>query len=281
MVRNAPIGVMDSGVGGLTVVGELWRQLPTEEVLFYGDSARCPYGDRTPAEIARFTFRALDFLAASGVKMLVIACNTATAVCLDMARKRYPVPVIGVISPGARAAIAATGSKRIGVIGTSATIRSNSYPRALRAAHRGIRTWSVACPGFVEIVERGAANSEVARSLARDVLKPLDRADIDTLILGCTHYPLLAPVIGEVMGQGVRLISSAEETARDVSLWLTENRMTRIDLRAPAHRFLTSGDPAQFERIGSQWLGLPIRAEYLDVFSSDEDETDEEELSGI
>ncbi len=281
MVRNAPIGVMDSGVGGLTVVGELWRQLPTEEVLFYGDSARCPYGDRTPAEIARFTFRALDFLAASGVKMLVIACNTATAVCLDMARRRYPVPVIGVISPGARAAIAATGSKRIGVIGTSATIRSNSYPRALRAAHRGIRTWSVACPGFVEIVERGAANSEVARSLARDVLKPLDRADIDTLILGCTHYPLLAPVIGEVMGQGVRLISSAEETARDVSLWLTENRMTRIDLRAPAHRFLTSGDPAQFESIGSQWLGLPIRAEYLDVFSSDEDETDEEELSGI
>lgn len=279
MVRNAPIGVMDSGVGGLTVVGELWRQLPTEEVLFYGDSARCPYGDRTPAEIARFTFRALDFLVASGVKMLVIACNTATAVCLDMARKRYAVPVIGVISPGARAAIAATSSKRVGVIGTSATIQSQSYPRALRAAHRGIRTWSVACPGFVEIVEQGAMNDEASRAFVRTALVPLDQADIDTLILGCTHYPLLAPVIGEVMGQGVRLISSAEETARDVSLWLTENRMTRIDLRAPGHRFLTSGDPAQFERIGSQWLGRSIRAEYLDVFADDVD--DEEGVSGV
>ena len=266
-MRNAPIGVMDSGVGGLTVVGELWRQLPTEQVLFYGDSARCPYGDRSPAEIARFTFRALDFLVASGAKMLVIACNTATAVCLDAARKRYPVPVIGVISPGARAAIAATSSKRVGVIGTSATVRSQSYPRALRQAHRGIRTWSVACPGFVEIVERGAVRDESSQAFVRAALAPLEQADIDTLILGCTHYPLLAPVIGQAMGAGVRLISSAEETARDVSLWLTENRMTRIDLRAPTHRFLTSGDPGQFGAIGSQWLGRTVQAEYLDVFA--------------
>ena len=269
-VRNAPIGVMDSGVGGLTVVSEIWRQLPTEAVLFYGDSARCPYGDREPDEIARFTFYALDYLVEQGVKMLVIACNTATAVCLERARERYAVPVVGVISPGARAAIAASSTQRVGVIGTSATVRSQSYPRALRAAHRGIRTWSVACPRFVEIVERGEADAPSTQAVVEEALRPLLNADIDTLILGCTHYPHLAGVIARAMGPRVTLINSAEETARDVSLWLTENRMTRIALREPEHVFLTSGDPSQFARVGQSWLGCPLDVRYLDVLADEE-----------
>lgn len=258
---------MDSGVGGLTVVAEVRRQLPTENIVFYGDSARCPYGDREPADIARLTFRALDYLADQGVKILVIACNTATAVCLEQARRRYAVPVVGVISPGARAAIAATVSQRVGVIGTTATIRSQSYPRALRAVHRGIQVWGVACPGFVEIVEQGDVGSPGTLDFVGRTLAPLVQADIDTLILGCTHYPLLADAIRHTLSPGVTLINSAAETARDISLWLTEHGMTRTDRQPPRCVFLSSGDVRRFDAVGSAWLGEPVSACHLDVWA--------------
>ncbi|MCI0183220.1 glutamate racemase [Sulfoacidibacillus ferrooxidans] len=272
LMRNAPIGVMDSGVGGLTVVGEIWRQLPREEVLFYGDSLRCPYGDRTVEEIATYTFQALDYLVSQGVKMLVIACNTATAICLEPARKRYTIPVIGVIAPGSRAAIAATLNHKVGIIGTSATIRSGSYPKALHATHRGIETYSLACPPFVELVESGVTE-EVALPIVRATLEPIVNTDMDTLILGCTHYPLLSKLIQEVVGPDVCLINSAEQTARDVSFWLDEQHLTRIDLRDPHHVFLTSGEAHAFAQIGQNWLGCPLDVRYLDVWHMDNEAT--------
>lgn len=270
-MRSAPIGVMDSGVGGLTVVAEIWRQLPREQVVFYGDSVRCPYGDRPREEIAAFTFRALDFLVEQGVKMLVIACNTATAVCLEEARVRYDVPVIGVIAPGARAAIAATMTHRIGVIGTRATIESQSYPRALKQTHRGLHIRSLACPHFVALVESGRVDHESAYPVVSEALAPLVHEEIDTLILGCTHYPLLTGVIAEVLGPDVKLISSAEETARDVSLWLTEHQMTRMDWQEPTHIFYTSGSAQRFAQMGARWLHLPIAVNHVDVWNEQEE----------
>lgn len=273
-MRNAPIGIMDSGVGGLTVVKEIWRQLPREEVLFYGDSLRCPYGDKSPAEISAFTFRALDALVARGVKMLVIACNTATAICLQEARERYSVPVFGVIAPGSRAAIAATRSLRVGVIGTRATIASGSYAAALHMTHRGIEVCSTACPGLVELVERGPIVFDDVYPIVEAALAPVRDAGVDTLILGCTHYPLLTEVIAAVMDRSVTLINSAEETARDVSFWLTEQHMQRVDLREPVHAFYTSGDPVRFAEIGQTWLGREIPVAWLDVWGTQGTGTD-------
>lgn len=265
-MRDRPIGVMDSGVGGLTVVAELWRQLPNEAVLFYGDSARCPYGERDEAEILDLTFRALDELERAGVKMMVIACNTATAVALAQARQRYRAPVFGVIAPGARAAIAATNTRRVGVIGTRATIRSESYAEALHVTNPWIDVHSHACPELVELAEGGPARLEKALPIVRAALEPFSHVEIDTMILGCTHFPLLSEAIGQVVGPGVKLISSAEETAREVSLWLADNEMTRTDLRPPRHLFLTSGDVARFRQIGESWLSCEIQVEFYDVW---------------
>ena len=269
-MRNQPIGVMDSGVGGLTVVSEIWRQLPREEVLFYGDSARCPYGDRPAAEIAEFTFQVLDFLVEQGVKMLVIACNTATAVCLEWARERYDIPVLGVIAPGARAAIAATTNQRVGIIGTRATIASNSYPRALHLTHRGIATFPVACPQFVSLVERGITATAELLPVVADSLREFSGMNIDTLILGCTHYPLLENAIQQALGADVTLINSAEETARDISFVLTDKQLTRTHPAKPNHVFFTSGDVDTFADIGKRWLGEPISVAYYDLWEGEE-----------
>lgn len=268
-MRNAPIGVMDSGVGGLTVVKEIWRQLPRESVVFYGDSVRCPYGDREPEEIRALTFQILDFLVDRGVKMLVIACNTATAAGLEEARRRYSLPVLGVIAPGARAAIAATSNQKIGVIGTQATIQSKRYAKTLRQTHHGVEILSQACPGFVDLVEGGPLVEAEAFPVVADSLKAFQGTDIDTMILGCTHYPLLAPLIARVLGPQVKLISSAEETARDISLWLTENRLNRLELDEPAHTFYTSGDAERFAQIGETWLQTPIDVRFHDVWKND------------
>ena len=267
MLRDSPIGVMDSGVGGLTVVKEIWRQLPRESIIFYGDSVRCPYGDRNPEEIRALTFRTLDFLVEQGVKMLVIACNTATAVGLEEARRRYDVPVLGVIAPGARAAIAASSNQKIGIIGTQATINSKSYVKSLRQTHYGLEILSQSCPRFVDLVERGLLEEAVALPIVADSLQVFMGSGIDTMILGCTHYPLLAPLINKVMGSDVKLISSAEETARDISHWLTEERLNRRELGAPVHTFYTSGDVSHFAQIGEAWLEHPINVLFHDVWS--------------
>ncbi|MCY0869104.1 MAG: glutamate racemase [Firmicutes bacterium] len=252
-MNEAPIGVMDSGVGGLTVVSELWRQLPRESVLFYGDSARCPYGDRDTREIRAFTLAALDGLVNMGVKMLVIACNTATAVCLPEARARYDVPVIGVIEPGARAALAATRSKRIGVIGTRATVASGAYDAALLRQDGEVIAHAHACPGLVELVEQGASAPARLAAVTR-CLAPLRDADIDTLILGCTHYPLLTEEIARVAGPSVSLISSAEEAAREVGQVLFSQGLQRMDDPLRQHVLMTSGDIATFCSIAGAWL---------------------------
>lgn len=259
-MSGAPIGVFDSGVGGLTVARAILDQLPGEPLLYIGDTARAPYGPRPIAEVRRFALAALDQLVAEGVKLLVIACNSASAACLRDARERYEVPVVEVILPATRRAAAATRSGRVGVIGTVATIISRAYDDAFAAA-AGTELVSVACPAFVDFVERGITSGRQLLGLTEAYLSPLQEADVDTLILGCTHYPLLTGVIGLVMGEGVTLVSSAEETAKDTYRVLARDGLFRDpDLPPPVHRFLTTGDPAAFTRVGRRFLGPEITA---------------------
>ncbi|WP_018504234.1 glutamate racemase [Parafrankia discariae] len=259
-MSGAPIGVFDSGVGGLTVARAILDQLPGESLLYIGDTAHAPYGPRPIAEVRRYALAALDELVAAGVKLLVIACNSASAACLRDARERYDVPVVEVIVPATRRAVAATRSGRVGVIGTVATITSRAYEDAFAAA-AGTELVSVACPAFVDFVERGITSGRQLLGLTEAYLAPLQEADVDTVILGCTHYPLLTGVIGLVMGEGVTLVSSAEETAKDTYRVLARDGLFRDpDLPPPAHSFRTTGDPAAFARVGRRFLGPEITA---------------------
>jgi glutamate racemase len=258
-MTGAPIGIFDSGVGGLTVARAILDQLPDEPVLYFGDTARAPYGPRPLAEVRAFAIEAMDSLVAEGVKMLVIACNSASAACLRDARERYRVPVTEVVLPAARRAAAATRNGRVGVIGTVATITSRAYEDAFAAA--GVELTAVACPAFVDFVERGITTGRQLLGLTEAYLAPLQEADVDTLILGCTHYPLLAGVISLVMGEGVILVSSADETARDTYRLLAGHGLFRVapdGAPAPERRFLTTGDPTAFRRLGSRFLGPEI-----------------------
>lgn len=257
-MSNAPIGIFDSGVGGLTVARAILDQLPGESVLYIGDTARGPYGPRPLAEVRDFSLETLDFLVDQGVKALVIACNTASAAMLRDARERYSVPVIEVIQPAVRRAVAATRTGKIGVIGTRATIDSQAYLDAFAAAPH-LTITSTACPLFVEFVERGETSGAAITEIARDYLKPMIDADIDTLVLGCTHYPLLTGVISYVMGNEVSLVSSAEETAKDLYRVLVEGSLLRAaDAPAPTHRFLATGDAAAFESLARRFLGPEV-----------------------
>ena len=261
MPSNKPIGILDSGFGGLTVAGEVIRQLPQEHLLYVGDNARCPYGSRQPEEVRRFLFEIMDFLCEQEVKMIIIACNTATAAGLQEAKKRYSVPVIGVIAPGSRAAISATQKGRIGVIGTEVTINSNAYAREIHRINPRLSVVNRACAPFVSLVEGDRTDCEEARRVVGDYLNPLHETEIDTLILGCTHYPLLAPVIRDVMGDRVLLINSAEETAREASTVLHVRHELNDGNLDPDYQFYTTGDPAYFQTIGSRWLKRPIHVE--------------------
>lgn len=274
-MEHAPIGIFDSGLGGLTVAREIAAALPNESLLYLGDTHRCPYGPRDLNEVRRFVLQIGDWLLAHEVKLLVIACNTATAAGLALAQRTFPVPVIGVVEPGARAAVMATRNRRVGVIGTVGTIESGAYSRAVRALDAGVTVFSAATPRFVDIVEEGlrldtgrvedllADLSEVFirpsfYEIARDYLDPLKRSGVDALVLGCTHFPLLSAAISQVMGPRVAIISSAEETAREVAQVLER----RGDL-APAQgvssaRFVTTGDPLEFERLGSRVFGASL-----------------------
>jgi glutamate racemase len=257
-MSNAPIGIFDSGVGGLTVARAILDQLPNESTLYIGDTARGPYGPRPLAEVRDFSLETLDFLVAQGVKALVIACNTASAAMLRDARERYSIPVIEVIQPAVRRAVAATRSGRVGVIGTRATIDSKAYLDAFAAAPQ-LKIESIACPLFVEFVERGETSGEAITKVAREYLKPMIDADIDTLVLGCTHYPLLTGVISYVMGNGVSLVSSAEETAKDLYRVLVEQNLLRSPSAAPAsHKFLATGDAKAFEALARRFLGPEV-----------------------
>ncbi|MCP8617044.1 glutamate racemase [Salirhabdus salicampi] len=255
---DKPIGVIDSGVGGLTVVRELIRQLPNEEILYLGDTIRCPYGPRPRSEVVRFTKEMVEYLLQHDIKMLVIACNTATAFVLDELKEELQVPVLGVIQPGARAAIKATNNLNIGVIGTTGTIESGAYVDALHQINSSIQVDSLACPSFVPMVESGILQGEVAENIVRESLIPLSKT-IDTLILGCTHYPLIKPVIQQVLGDNVTVIASGDETAREVSTMLYHYGLLFDVTRRPEHRFFTTGDMVVFQQIANAWFGYPIR----------------------
>lgn len=245
-----PIGVFDSGVGGLTVALELMRQLPKEELIYVGDTLRCPYGSRPKHEVKQFTNELVDFLLKKDVKMIVIACNTATAFTLDELKERLDIPIIGVIQPGARAAIKNTKNEQIGIIGTEGTVRSEAYPKALQKINQRLEVTSLACPLFVPMVEKGITKGERAKLVVEETLRPLrNTTNIDTLVLGCTHYPLLEGVIQEVMGDGVKIISSGEETARETSIILEVKNLLYTGDRKPKHSFYTTGDLEVFERI--------------------------------
>jgi len=256
---DAPIGIFDSGVGGLTVARAVLDQLPHEPVVYVGDTAHGPYGPRPIAQVRALALDVLDHLVQEQqVKLLVIACNSASAACLRDARERYDIPVVEVIQPAVRRAVSATRNGGVGVIGTHATITSKAYDDAFAAAPH-VELTTVACPRFVEFVERGDTWGGELLEVAEDYLAPIISAGCDTLVLGCTHYPLLTGVISYVVGDEVTLVSSAEETAKDVYRELARADLFRAeDLPAPQHRFLATGDPEPFERLGRRFLGPEI-----------------------
>lgn len=256
---DAPLGIFDSGVGGLTVARAILDQLPSESIVYVGDTANGPYGPRRIADVRALALSVMDSLVEHhGVKLLVIACNSASAACLRDARERYPIPVVEVIQPAVRRAVAATRNGRIGVIGTAATVTSAAYEDAFAAAPH-IDLTTVACPRFVEFVERGDTNSSELLAVAEQYLEPIVASGVDTLVLGCTHYPLLTGVISYVVGDGVTLVSSAEETAKDVYHQLAQTTGFRDEsLPPPEHRFLATGDPEPFARLGRRFLGPEV-----------------------
>lgn len=257
-MTDAPIGIFDSGVGGLTVARAVRDQLPNESILYVGDTAHSPYGPKPIADVRRYALEALDFLVEQGVKMLVIACNTASAAMLRDARERYSVPVIEVIQPAVRRAVAATRSKRVGVIGTVGTINSRAYEDAFAAAP-SLRLFTQACPRFVEFVEAGITSGDALLAVASEYLEPLRRADVDTLVLGCTHYPFLKGAISYVMGEDVTLVSSDTETANDVYRVLVSQGMERTVPEPPTLRYEATGsDLDEFRRLAHRFMGPEV-----------------------
>jgi glutamate racemase len=250
-----PVGIFDSGVGGLTVVRAVLDLVPGEPVMYFGDTARAPYGPRDVEEIRAFAREIAAFLLDRDVKMLVVACNAIESNAIEDLSERANVPLVGVIEPGVRAALRTTRNGRVGVIGTEATIGSGAYPRAVAAEDGGVELVSAACPAFVPHVERGDTTSPELLSAARGYLAPLRDAGVDTLILGCTHYPLLSGLLQRVMGPDVVLVSSAEETAKDVYAALLDGGLLRDDGPAPEHEFLCSGDPGSFRALAARFLG--------------------------
>ena len=255
---DAPIGIFDSGFGGLTVARSVIDQLPHESIVYLGDTARQPYGPKPISEVREYALECLDHLVARGVKALVIACNSASAAMLRDARERYDVPVVEVILPATRRAVSATHNGRIGVIGTRATIESQAYEDAFAAAPQ-VHLATRACPRFVDFVEQGVTGGEELLRAAHDYLDPLVADGVDTLVLGCTHYPLLTGVISYVMGDQVTLVSSAEECAKDVYRMLASSGLMR-DGGEPTHTFLTTGSPEEFETLGRRFLGPELHA---------------------
>jgi glutamate racemase len=255
MPDDRPIGMFDSGVGGLTVARAVIDLLPHEDLVYFGDTARSPYGPRPLHEIRTFAREIAAFLLEREVKILVVACNSVEVAAIEDLTDRSRVPVVGVIDPGVRAALRATRNGRIGVIGTEATIRSEAYDRAVGREDGGVRLHSRACPAFVPHVERGDTTSPELLDSARRYLEPLVAAEVDTLILGCTHYPLLSGLLQVVMGPEVVLISSAEETAKDVYAALVRDGLLRQGARSPRHDFLCSGDAGSFASVGRRFLG--------------------------
>ena len=260
-----PLGVFDSGLGGLTVVRAIAHTLPGEAMVYFGDTARLPYGNKSSRTVRRLSLEALKFLEHFEIKAFVVACNSASALALDVLSDEATVPVLGVVEAGARQAAAKTRNRRIGVIGTRATVASQCYPAALERIGAGFHVTSAACPLFVSLVEEGWVEHEVTRRVAAEYLEPVRQAGVDTLILGCTHYPLLKKVISDVMGNDVMLIDSGEALAADLQEQLAERGMLAPE-RKVEHRFFVSDQPDRFHAEGQRFLGEAVigRVEAVD-----------------
>jgi glutamate racemase len=257
--RNSAIGVFDSGLGGLTVVKELMRQLPLEDIIYYGDTARVPYGTKSKESIVRFSIENTKVLLKHNVKMVVVACNSSSSYALDTLRKNFRVPIVGVIHPGARKAVALTKNKRIGVIATSATVASNEYIRTVKSYDKGVKTFAKACPLFVPLAEEGWFHKALTVNIAKEYLAPLRAKNIDALILGCTHYPLLKASLQKAVGKKVVLVDSAKEVAGEVKALLTASESRKVSKRKPKYKFLISDRPQEFKKIARNFLGREIK----------------------
>lgn len=255
---DRPIGVFDSGIGGLTVVKEIMRAMPGDSVVYFGDTARVPYGSKSPQTVTRFAIESMHFLLRHDVKLMVVACNSASAVALDEVSKRCPLPVVGVINPGAVAAAAATKTGMVGVIGTNATVESGAYQRELKSLRGDIEVKAVACPLFVPFAEEGLTDHKATNLIAREYLEPLIDFGADVVVLGCTHYPLLRTVIQKVMGGSVALVDSGSETARLVKAVIESERLAGPGHGRPTLKVYLSDVPRKFEEIGNRFLGRAI-----------------------
>lgn len=252
-MQDLPIGIFDSGIGGLTVAKEIIENLPHESIIYLGDTARVPYGPRDLEEVKTFVFEIVEFLVKQSVKLIIIACNTGTAAGLQAVQTEFDMPIIGVIEPGARGAFQVSASRRIGVVATSGTVQSCAYENAVRYIDAGAQVFSQACPELVDFVERGETEGEHIEKVISWYVNPLKTAKVDTLILGCTHYPLLTEVFGKVMGADVRLISSAKETAREVREILTRRCLLSANMN-PVRRYIATAEPDIFRRLGTRFL---------------------------
>lgn len=254
-----PIGVFDSGLGGLTVARAIMERLPRESIIYFGDTARVPYGPKSPDTVRRYSREIGDYLDREGVKAIVVACNTATAHALPALRAEHAIPVVGVIEPGSRAAVAASPSGQIGVLGTAGTIRSGAYERAIRELSPRARIVSQACPLFVPLIEEGWTEHDATRLVAAEYLAPLEAERVEAIVLGCTHYPHLTGIIADAVGPNVRLVDSAKETAEELARVVEERGLAAPADNQPHHRFVASDDPRQFLRLGERFLGEPIQ----------------------
>jgi len=253
------IGVFDSGVGGLTVLHECLVQLPHEDFIYFGDTANFPYGSRSLSEVRRLAFAATSKLVDLGVKLIIVACNSAGSAALPQLQASFSTPIVGVVLPGARAAVQATRERRIGVLATEATVRSNAYQTALHALDAGLEVFAVPCPRLAPLIQNGDVFSEEVEQAAREYVAPLKQNRVDTVILGCTHYPLITPMLRRLLGPHVTLINSAEETAREVGEIIIRKGIGNKPGREGKYRFFTSGDPEEFRLVGARFLQLPIR----------------------
>lgn len=260
MGDTRPIGIFDSGVGGLTVVSELIKLLPGESIIYFGDTARVPYGTKSAEVVQRFAFQDASFLNQKNIKILVVACHTASSVALELLKDKFSIPVLGVVDPGIEAALKATKNERIGIIGTRGTILSGTYPNRLKSRSQNIEIISTPCSLFVPLAEEGWLDGEVTFQIASIYLEPLKEKNIDTLILGCTHYPLLKSVIREVLGENVVLIDSAEETAKAIRRQLFENKIETSESGVSTHQFYVSDIPHRFREVGERFLGKKLES---------------------
>jgi len=265
-MKNRPIGIFDSGVGGLTVVKQMFKRLPNEEIVYVGDTARVPYGTKSPETIKRFAVENANFLMRFKVKLIVVACNTASSTSLDILREKFSVPIVGVIKPGAEKAVQITRNNKVGIIGTYATIKSKAYEKEIRRFSRDVEVASKACPLFVPLVEEGWLKEKVTLDIVRKYLKPLMAKKIDTLILGCTHYPLLKYAISKVAGKQVKIIDSASSVADEVrNILMALGRLS--GWKKPRHKYFATDAVEHFVRVGEKFLGTKInkaeRANYV------------------